>query len=173
MEGARWDENIRSITDSLPKQVRNKQSIIKFNYQSFHSYSIGLYTTSLHIPTNKNFIHIEIPLPLPLPLLFGFSFFVVFGYIMLYISSHHIKSSYRIISYLIVSHHIIFFHSAVHGDTSDAPGSWATQERTKIRRLPLSGVQDSLKKRNPLYYGAFYEFHNVDWDTIEQKRFFE
>ena len=109
MEGARWDENIRSITDSLPKQVRNKQSIIKFNYQSFHSYSIGLYTTSLHISTNKNFIHIEFPLPLPL--LFDFSLFVVFGYVMLYISSHNIKSSYRIISYLIVSHHIILFLS--------------------------------------------------------------
>ena len=121
MEGARWDENVRSITDSLPKQVRKKQSIIRFNYQSFHSYSIGLYTTSLHISTNKNFIHIEIPLPLPL--LFDFSLFVVFGYVMLYISSHHIKSSYRIISYLIVSHHIILFLSAVHGDTSHAPGS--------------------------------------------------
>ena len=92
-----WEYQIyhRQSTKAGEKQTVN----IRFNYQSFHSYSIGLYITSLHIPTNKNFIHIEIPLPLPL--LFSFSFFVVFCYVMLYISSHHIIS-YRITSYYFV-----------------------------------------------------------------------
>ena len=35
MEGARWDESIRSITDSLPKQVRDKESIVRLFIPSF------------------------------------------------------------------------------------------------------------------------------------------